>query len=613
MSSLRIPLVVYFALAAFTALGSFALALFAKTDNSGFNYQLEEFLPLFLLFFIILVPLVNILHRRAFQSGGLYLSAVFLGLWITGILAMFDFINSSRWSATLMIGLAAGIPAGVGLLFRKKHWGPPFAWSLCTLASIAAVIMLIPAWFDSFSSGGEKLYLIGSVILGPAIASMLLINVGCGDCRYFRWPAILAALLGMIINIHALTYESGWNDSGPFGARLCAIAAGTGALTNLLLMTRQWHGQHLQMGWHRRHHRHRRRIHGPYHHRLLRHPAPRSHRIAGIYDWGTRALFACIFLAMGVLCQLLARTMLHASPSSPSSPPLTKQVTLTCPNCNQPGIIPLKDGACPHCLLQFRITLIEPTCPKNAIACSSTSPATAAPSAASNSTALHWPLPLLPRFLRLPPRRQSKPSRRRLIQSPDYHSSQESNHASQTLHRGTVRFCPVGLRLRLPPHPTPAAPTSAPHNIWRPTYTVPANAPEWVTFHNDFYWTDDKGNRIQTAPVASATSTPNGIGTVAPAALPRPNLLLLHRSGPLEIRGVILTSIVDANRMEVLYNAPTKKYVMLLKYDGNGAFLGVATADKPEGLCLQNAASHRCPNGRHVPRPAQNPPVLSRR
>jgi hypothetical protein len=33
----------------------------------------------------------------------------------------------------------------------------------------------------------------------------------------------------------------------------------------------------------------------------------------------------------------------------------------------------------------------------------------------------------------------------------------------------------------------------------------------------------------------------------------------------------------------VLYNESTKQYVMLMKYDGNGAHFAVATADKPEG------------------------------
>jgi hypothetical protein len=48
-------------------------------------------------------------------------------------------------------------------------------------------------------------------------------------------------------------------------------------------------------------------------------------------------------------------------------------------------------------------------------------------------------------------------------------------------------------------------------------------------------------------------------------------------------RGVILRNEVECNRIDVLYNDLTSRYVMFIKYDGNGAQLGVATADKPEG------------------------------
>jgi hypothetical protein len=40
---------------------------------------------------------------------------------------------------------------------------------------------------------------------------------------------------------------------------------------------------------------------------------------------------------------------------------------------------------------------------------------------------------------------------------------------------------------------------------------------------------------------------------------------------------------VDANRIDILYNDTTKQYVMVLKYNGNGAFLGIATCATPDG------------------------------
>ncbi len=46
---------------------------------------------------------------------------------------------------------------------------------------------------------------------------------------------------------------------------------------------------------------------------------------------------------------------------------------------------------------------------------------------------------------------------------------------------------------------------------------------------------------------------------------------------------MILRQDVDANRMDVLYNDTSKQYVMFLKYNGNGAHFGIATADQPQG------------------------------
>lgn len=48
-------------------------------------------------------------------------------------------------------------------------------------------------------------------------------------------------------------------------------------------------------------------------------------------------------------------------------------------------------------------------------------------------------------------------------------------------------------------------------------------------------------------------------------------------------RGAILQHDVECNRIEVLYNDATRQYAMFIKYDGNGARLGFAIADKPEG------------------------------
>ncbi len=118
-----------------------------------------------------------------------------------------------------------------------------------------------------------------------------------------------------------------------------------------------------------------------------------------------------------------------------------------------------------------------------------------------------------------------------------------------------------------------------------PASQSPTNpAPDkWITIHNDFYWTDDQGNRIQTRSGCLCFFNNKFYwyggtrGFRDQTCYSSTDLIHWHNEG------IILSFIVDANRMDVLYNESTKKYVMILKYDGNGAFMGVATADKPEG------------------------------
>lgn len=111
-----------------------------------------------------------------------------------------------------------------------------------------------------------------------------------------------------------------------------------------------------------------------------------------------------------------------------------------------------------------------------------------------------------------------------------------------------------------------------------------AAAPKYVTIHNDFYWTDTTGQRILTR--SGCLCQFNGIYYWY-GGNPRgfreqycyTSTDLIHW----ENKGVILRHDVDANRIDVLYNEPTKLYVMFLKYNGNGAHFAIATSEKPEG------------------------------
>ena len=126
--------------------------------------------------------------------------------------------------------------------------------------------------------------------------------------------------------------------------------------------------------------------------------------------------------------------------------------------------------------------------------------------------------------------------------------------------------------------PAPVAPSSK-------SAAVEALPPTgFQTIHNDFYWTDQNGARILTRSGCLCQfdgvfywygGNPRGFFEQYCYS----STDLIHWTN----RGVILRQDVDANRIDVLYNDLTKKYVMFLKYNGNGAFLGIATSDKPEG------------------------------
>ena len=132
----------------------------------------------------------------------------------------------------------------------------------------------------------------------------------------------------------------------------------------------------------------------------------------------------------------------------------------------------------------------------------------------------------------------------------------------------------IALILSLPTIGNSAA-TTAPADV-----SPPAN---YQTIHNDFFWVDDKGARIQTR--SGCLRQFNNLyywygGTNRfHDQTCYSSTDLVHWTN----KGVVLHLDIDANRMDVLYNDATKQYVMFMKYDGNGAYLAIATSPTPDG------------------------------
>jgi hypothetical protein len=105
----------------------------------------------------------------------------------------------------------------------------------------------------------------------------------------------------------------------------------------------------------------------------------------------------------------------------------------------------------------------------------------------------------------------------------------------------------------------------------------------WGTIHNDFFWYDQSGNLINVRSGALRKfgdlyywyGSANGAADQTCYSSPD----LIHWT----YKGVVLHGAEKANRMDMLYNATTKTYVMFLKYDGDSAYLGIATSPTPDG------------------------------
>ena len=107
--------------------------------------------------------------------------------------------------------------------------------------------------------------------------------------------------------------------------------------------------------------------------------------------------------------------------------------------------------------------------------------------------------------------------------------------------------------------------------------------PAWFTIHNDFFWYDTAGQLIN---VRSGTLRRFGDLDYWYGAASNFRDQTCYTSADLvhwTYKGLVLQLSVETNRIDVLYNETTKQYVMFLKYNGNGAHLGIATASSPEG------------------------------
>jgi hypothetical protein len=109
---------------------------------------------------------------------------------------------------------------------------------------------------------------------------------------------------------------------------------------------------------------------------------------------------------------------------------------------------------------------------------------------------------------------------------------------------------------------------------------------KWLTVHNDFFQFDLDGNQIRTRSGGMAKFGDTYYWSGCDAAMTNQTLYsstdLLHWKN----HGNMLTASRGTNRMDIVYNEPTKKYVMVMKWETPGTEWcnrGIATSDNVTG------------------------------
>jgi hypothetical protein len=243
----------------------------------------------------------------------------------------------------------------VALLLRPLKWARVAATLFVVIAGTAYFLLLmgtiVPFGVVTQNFWGSAMALEGLGLL----ACLMLINVGCGDRREFRWFGLAACTSSLVLALLLI-----WNDIGDtFLSRLdgALIAASlVFAHANLILMARLQAGQ-----------------------RWVQWATLASSCVCGMCvaieflgDYQARhdlPVLLRISVATGIAAgsgsiALIVLSMFNRRiEADPTHTTEFKEITVFCPNCSTQQALPLDGASCRVCALQILVKVIEPHCP----------------------------------------------------------------------------------------------------------------------------------------------------------------------------------------------------------------------------------------------------------
>jgi hypothetical protein len=319
---------------------------------------------------VLLLPLTLLTDRSKLRLSG-YVSMGMIGMLWLGALGLIVAESSRAYRYEDYIGMSLGftllmgLPAALAALLVSFRWA---RWAVIGFVSSAGLCWLLVE-FGVLTRLLIDDYLLADHIIETSLTFYgigtclceLLVNIGCGDRRYFRWVGISAALLAALLFFLLIWADVFMPRPQTIvllrAACLFLIPAIVLGHINLLLMARlrsaQTWLQRFTIG------------------------AAIAGGVAAIpipfinfpYDPVIEVL-ARFTVAFGIATAsgsvaLIVLSMLNRKPALQLAPgALTAtEVTLFCPRCQTRQTLALGDSTCKNCELLISIKVIEPRCP----------------------------------------------------------------------------------------------------------------------------------------------------------------------------------------------------------------------------------------------------------
>jgi hypothetical protein len=317
----------------------------------------------------MLLPLSLLVERPRVKAGGLCGMLTVIVCWLMLMVMIWGggivgWNDDLFWRAFILFWstLLVGVPLMGALLVVSFPWARVAVWTFAAISAGAYALYILALLLPRENSWGMsafswKFWVTGWCVQSiGAVASMLLVNIGCGDRRYFRWAGVVCCAVSLAIGIAGVWLE---HSDSPLMGRIMAlalIAAVAMAHINLLLMARLKPSQRW-LKW------------GTMAFVLV---AGASAFIAvllfsdlnNIEDVMLMRLAAASTIAGG--CGSLALIVLSLFNRNPEHAPRVatefKEMTIFCPSCSTKQSVPLGDSTCRVCSLQISIKVMEPRC-----------------------------------------------------------------------------------------------------------------------------------------------------------------------------------------------------------------------------------------------------------